>query len=179
MLRKPDPPVLVAVTKEPPGRLKTSSVQILDYNLNRYVASIPLVHLPNTHGYGSFDIEDRKGLEIVILTALLTFQDSNESYHTPTQEGAAAAAGAAPSTSTHFGLGRKVSDQPPAANAVAAPPPPPPPKPAYASGVDRIAELQAAKGEYNEVIVEEEGSLRDYAQYCCNLLEVNHVWQAP
>jgi len=35
MLRKPDPPVLVAVTKEPPGRLKTTSVQILDYNLNR------------------------------------------------------------------------------------------------------------------------------------------------
>lgn len=37
MLRKPDPPVLVAVTKEPPGRIKTSVVQILDYNLNRYV----------------------------------------------------------------------------------------------------------------------------------------------
>jgi hypothetical protein len=41
MLRKPDPPVLVAVTKEPPGRLKTTSVQILDYNLNRHVTAYP------------------------------------------------------------------------------------------------------------------------------------------
>jgi hypothetical protein len=39
MLRKPDPPVLVAVTKEPAGRIKTSTVQILDYNLNRWVSS--------------------------------------------------------------------------------------------------------------------------------------------
>lgn len=37
MLRKPDPPVLVAITKDTPGRLKTTNVQILDYNLNRYV----------------------------------------------------------------------------------------------------------------------------------------------
>lgn len=37
MLRKPDPPVLVAVTKELTGRMKTQSVQILDYNLNRCV----------------------------------------------------------------------------------------------------------------------------------------------
>lgn len=37
ILRKPDPSVLVAVTKEPPGRIKTSSIQILDYNLNRFV----------------------------------------------------------------------------------------------------------------------------------------------
>ena len=28
-----------------------------------------------------FDIEDRKGLEIVILTALLTFQDSSDIHH--------------------------------------------------------------------------------------------------
>lgn len=37
MLRKPDPAVLVAITKEPPGRLQTRSIQVLDYNLNRYV----------------------------------------------------------------------------------------------------------------------------------------------
>lgn len=37
MIRKPDPPVLVAVTKEPPGKIKTSSVQILDYNINRCI----------------------------------------------------------------------------------------------------------------------------------------------
>lgn len=36
MVRKPDPPVLVAVTKEPPGKIKTTAVQILDYNLNRF-----------------------------------------------------------------------------------------------------------------------------------------------
>ncbi|OBZ65263.1 hypothetical protein A0H81_14779 [Grifola frondosa] len=63
ILRKPDPAVLVALTKEPAGRIKSTAVQILDYNLNR------------------FDIHDRKGLEIVILTALLTFQDSNDAYH--------------------------------------------------------------------------------------------------
>ena len=39
MVRKPDPPVLVAVTKEPAGRIKTATVQILDYNLNRSVVS--------------------------------------------------------------------------------------------------------------------------------------------
>ena len=37
LVRKPDPPVLVAVTKEPAGRLKTQQVQILDYNINRYL----------------------------------------------------------------------------------------------------------------------------------------------
>lgn len=41
LVRKPDPAVLVAITKEPPGRLKTSTIQILDYNLNRHVSSIP------------------------------------------------------------------------------------------------------------------------------------------
>lgn len=35
LIRKPDPPVLVAITKEPPGRIKTKAVQILDYNLKR------------------------------------------------------------------------------------------------------------------------------------------------
>ncbi|KAG6370928.1 hypothetical protein JVT61DRAFT_10775 [Boletus reticuloceps] len=65
IIRKPDPPVLVAVTKEPPGRIRTSSVQILDYNLNRYVPWF----------------EDRKGLEIVILMALMTFQDASDTYH--------------------------------------------------------------------------------------------------
>ncbi|KAF9018626.1 hypothetical protein BDZ89DRAFT_1073763 [Hymenopellis radicata] len=110
MIRKPDPPVLVALTKEPAGRLKTSTVQILDYNLNR------------------FEIEDRKGLEIVILTALLTFQDANEAHHsTPKDES---------------------------------------PTPAH-----RIAELQALRGEFNEVTVEQEGEVADYAQYCWNLLQ--------
>ncbi|KAL1676578.1 hypothetical protein EV122DRAFT_215974 [Schizophyllum commune] len=135
MLRKPDPPVLVAITKEPAGRIKTKTVQILDYNLNR------------------FDIEDRKGLEIVILTALLTFQDANDAYH------------AAPPTPS-----RQSSGPTPTEPAAAAPPPPPPPRPEPKSGVDRIAELQAIRGELNEVTVEDEGSFEDYARYSANLL---------
>jgi len=135
MVRKPDPPVLVAVTKEPAGRIKTTVVQILDYNLNR------------------FDIEDRKGLEIVILTALLTFQDANEVHH-------------ANSTSSLNGIRQSASSFP-----AAAIPPPKPPKPAPKTGVDRIAEMQAYKGEYNEITVEDEGRVDDYANFCIRLLE--------
>ncbi|KAG7444414.1 uncharacterized protein BT62DRAFT_899698 [Guyanagaster necrorhizus] len=131
MLRKPDPPVLVAITKEPAGRLKTSSIQILDYNLNR------------------FDIDDRKGLEIVILTALLTFQDTNESYHGSPRDSE--------------GLVKTKS--------IPTLPPPPPPKPPAKTGVDRIAEIQAMRGEINELTVEEEGDIMHYAQYCSNLLQ--------
>lgn len=143
MVRKPDPPVLVAVTKEPPGKIKTTAVQILDYNLNR------------------FDIDDRKGLEIVILTALLTFQDVNETYHTPAAESVQS-----PSPS---GSGRKTSGS---AMPVATTPPQPPPKPAPKKGVERIAEMQALRGEYNEIMVEDEGHVNDYATYCSRLLEV-------
>ena len=39
ILRKPDPAVLVAQTKEPPGKLQTRNVQILDYNINRCAPS--------------------------------------------------------------------------------------------------------------------------------------------
>ncbi|KAF9077965.1 hypothetical protein BDP27DRAFT_1207834 [Rhodocollybia butyracea] len=135
LIRKPDPPVLVAITKEPAGRLKSSSVQVLDYNLNR------------------FDINDRKGLEIVILTALLTFHDANDVHHTPKSSPAP--------TST------------PSASApiILEPPPSPPPRPEPKIGVDRIAELQAIRGEFNEVTVENEGSVADYAQYCWNILQ--------
>ncbi|KAJ6602179.1 hypothetical protein B0H10DRAFT_2167356 [Mycena sp. CBHHK59/15] len=140
MLRKPDPPVLVAVTKEPPGRLKTTSIQILDYNLNR------------------FDIEDRKGLEIVMLTALMTFQDSNDVYHTP--EGSSTSvprrgSGTAPSAPTPLVGGAPAM----------------PPKPPKKLGTDRIAEIQALRGQFNEVTVEEEGSVEDYAQYCSKLFQ--------
>jgi hypothetical protein len=37
LIRKPDPAVLVAITKEVQARSKSTSVQILDYNLNRHV----------------------------------------------------------------------------------------------------------------------------------------------
>jgi hypothetical protein len=138
MLRKPDPPVLVAVTKEPAGRIKTSTVQILDYNLNR------------------FDIDDRKGLEIVILTALLTFQDLSDAHHTPREENSSSGLSVSPAIGA-----RKTSESAPL----------PPPKPAPKTGVDRIAEMQALRREVNEVSVEDEGSVNDYAQYCANLLE--------
>ncbi|KAM6496979.1 hypothetical protein JOM56_007452 [Amanita muscaria] len=148
MVRKPDPPVMVAIAKEL-GKSKMMSVQILDYNLNR------------------FDIQDRKGLEIVILTALLTFQDLAEI-----------------NPSDALAKGRKVSDgqlatsptnglpAPMPINTIdLMPPPPPPPKPAPKTGIDRIAEIQALRGEINEVVVEDEGTVADYAQYCFNLLE--------
>ncbi|ETW79324.1 hypothetical protein HETIRDRAFT_245675, partial [Heterobasidion irregulare TC 32-1] len=135
MIRKPDPPVLVAVTKEPPGKLKTTAVQILDYNLNR------------------FDINDRKGLEIALLTALLTFHDLNDSYHKPLPEQTPAI--------TEASLPRQASGSAP----------PPPPKPAPKTGVDRIAEMHAVRGEVNDILVEDEGQVSDYAQYAMNLLE--------
>ena len=53
--------------------------------------------------------------------------------------------------------------------------PPPPPKPAPKTGIDRIAEMQALRREVNEVSVEDEGGVNDYAQYCANLLEVRKL----
>ncbi|PPR01691.1 hypothetical protein CVT24_001519 [Panaeolus cyanescens] len=148
IIRKPDPPVIIAVTKEPAGRLKTTSAQILDYNLNR------------------FDINDRKGLEIVVLTALLTFQDGNEAQRAPQAEVSSPVAVHNPPIASRI-LGTPIMNQPSTAEA----PPPPPPKPPQKTGVDRIAELQAMKGEYNEIIISEEGSVQDYASYCSKLLE--------
>ena len=104
-----------------------------------------------------FDVDDRKGLEIVILTALLTFSDANDASHL-----------SEPPT-LNKALSRNAS-QAPTVNDM--PPPPPPPKPAPKTGVDRIAEMQAAKGEYNELIISDEGSVADYAQYCNSLLQV-------
>lgn len=51
-------------------------------------------------------------------------------------------------------------------------PPPTPPKPARKTGVERIVEMQAVKGEYNEIIISDEGSVGEYAQYCNKLLQV-------
>lgn len=138
MIRKPDPDVLVAVTKEPPGRLRTSAVQILDYNLNR------------------FDISDRKGLEIVVLAALLTFHDLNAAFNAVPPPPYTAL----PSASTS-------ASEPPIS-----PPEPPilPPKPEPKTGLDRIAEIQAVRGEINEVTIVDEGSVKDYAAYGAQLL---------
>ncbi|KAI0690208.1 hypothetical protein BC835DRAFT_1365514 [Cytidiella melzeri] len=160
IIRKPDPAVLVAITKEPSGRIKTSSVQILDYNLNR------------------FDINDRKGLEILILTALLTFQDTNEAYHTPPPPPPSSTDTATPTSTSKSGffgisMSRRVSD-----TSVVVPthsPPALPPKPAPKSGVDKIAETHAVhaalgEGESNEVEVGEEGDVEEYAEYAEHML---------
>ena len=55
-------------------------------------------------------------------------------------------------------------------------PPLPPPKPAPRTGVDGIAEMQAMKGEYNEIIISVEGDVHDYAEYCNNLLQVRTAY---
>ncbi|KAL5531483.1 hypothetical protein ACEPAG_4360 [Sanghuangporus baumii] len=136
LIRKPDPPVLVAITKEPPGKIKTKAVQILDYNLKR------------------FDIDDRKGLEIVILSALLTFQDYSDEVHANTPPLLGAPVAKAP----------KSPEEPP--------PPEVPPKPKK-SGAEKIAEMQT--GVLGEVRIEEDGPVEDYAQYCANLLEGDNM----
>lgn len=122
-----------------------------------------------------FDINDRKGLEIAILTALLTFQDFNEP---PTSEATAKGAKAdtvvaAPSTNHAPTTAANIPAY--AAPVIELMPPPPPPKPAPKTGIDRIAEMHALRGEVNEVVVEDEGVVHDYAQYCYNLLEVNSI----
>ena len=113
-----------------------------------------------------FDINDRKGLEIVVLTALLTFHDSNEAQRnpdsTPSLPSSSSPLNKAPSPA--LGVARNISS--------GDMPPPPPPKPAPKTGVDRIAEMQAMKGEYNEIIISDEGDIHDYAEYCNNLLQV-------
>ncbi|KAJ7502828.1 hypothetical protein B0H11DRAFT_605171 [Mycena galericulata] len=139
VLRKPDPPILVAVTKEPAGRLKTTSLQLLDYNLNR------------------FDVFDRKGLEITILTALLSFQDTTDIQYTP--------------EASSNSIPRRGSNNNALTSPATSPAPAPPPKPPKKLGIDRIAEIQALRGQFNEVSVEDEGSIEDYGQYCANLFE--------
>jgi len=104
-------------------------------------------------------------LEIVLLTALLTFQDANEAHHSPE----------AGSSSTNP-LGRASSAMLGSKSPSAETPPAPPPKPAPKTGIDRIAEMQAIKGEYNEIIVNAEGNIQEYAEYCNKLLQVRTAY---
>lgn len=99
-----------------------------------------------------------------MLTALLTFQDLNEQYHSPREE-------ASPVSNTPPVI--QIPNDSRKTPATAAPPPPP--KPAPKKGVERIAEMQQARGEYNEITVEEDGNVQDYAQYCLNLLQVSDL----
>lgn len=79
MLRKPDPPVMIAVTKAE-SKGKPASVQILDYNVKRHDPQTRRLVAHNDPSFHRFDIEDRKGLEVVILCGLLTFVDYTEGY---------------------------------------------------------------------------------------------------
>jgi hypothetical protein len=104
-----------------------------------------------------------------MLTALMTFNDSNDTFHDPSQAASPAAQTPTMSRRTSvipmpsIGFGTRGQDAPP----------PPPPKPAPKTGIDRIAEIQAQNGDYNEVVVEEEGSVNDWASYCNKLLQVS------
>ena len=99
----------------------------------------------------------------MVLTALLTFQDNNEAQRHPdpitSLPPSSSPLSKSPSPSR---ISRTLSDMPPA----------PPPKPAPKTGVDGIAETQAMKGDYNEIIIGVEGDVHDYAEYCNNLLQV-------
>jgi hypothetical protein len=95
---------------------------------------------------------DRKGLEITILTTLLTFQDLNPMNNAPFE----------PVVLSH----PEPLEVPPA----------PPPRPAPKTGIDRIAEMHALRYEPNEVTVNEEGSVEDYGEYAEGLLAVRCTW---
>ena len=138
----------------------------------------------------SFDVNDRKGLEITILTALLTFSDLNEAHHAasipvPTPVPVTSSASAPlpqapntiasssslaipPQTSTAVSLPASIDGEPPAV----------PPRPAPRTGVERVAEMHAVRnavgeGDVNEVEVWEECDVMDYAQYAERLLNVS------
>lgn len=97
----------------------------------------------------------------MILTALLTFQYANETSHSKSDNTTPSSPTSAIARIASISVAG-MSDKPP----------PPPPKPAPKTGIDRIAEMQAATGDYNEVTIEDEGSIEDYARYCSKLLEV-------
>ncbi|KAL1743225.1 hypothetical protein HDZ31DRAFT_41407 [Schizophyllum fasciatum] len=161
LIRKPDPAVMVAITKEPTGKIQTTSAQILDYNLNR------------------FDIDDRKGLEIVLLTSLLTFQDYNiaskapkGSVPTPATPPRANSADAvvvpqwntappipASSAESSPGPRRRSTSM---ANVVDAPPP---------SAISRVAEAERGRSRFSVVRIDDDMNAKGYSQFCCNLLK--------
>jgi hypothetical protein len=131
-----------------------------------------------------FDINDRKGLEIVLLTALLTFQDANEAYHTPTTPSPLAPADSGPSRPGFFSMSRRVSDSVIANNSVGntplPTPPALPPRPMPKIGVEKIAETQAIRvargeGEVNEIEVGEDASVEDYAHHMEGMLRVSSI----
>ncbi|KAJ3847281.1 hypothetical protein EV368DRAFT_51479 [Lentinula lateritia] len=150
IIRKPDPPVLIAITtRKEFHRAQPATVQILDYNLDR------------------FDIEDRKGLELVILTSILTFLDSADANFpnmivndeqspvpgviTPLLPGGGGRRKSMWTAISPFGSTIR-------------------PGRATSSGVDLIAQLLAPRHVIHEVTVYEEGEMEDYAKFCWRLL---------
>ena len=103
-----------------------------------------------------FEIADRKGLEITILTTLLTFQDLNAVNNNGPLEPVILSHPVQPET-----------------------PPTPPPRPARKTGIDRIAEMHAMRYEPNEVTINEEGSVEDYGEYAEGLLAVRYIFIRP
>jgi len=101
---------------------------------------------------------------------LLTFQDFNEPI---SSEGTAKGTKVPDAATTTAANLPAYTPSTPAIELT--PPPPPPPKPARKTGVDRIAEIQALRDEVNEVMVEDEGAVPDYAQYCYILLQVSSL----
>ncbi|KEP55202.1 hypothetical protein V565_007080 [Rhizoctonia solani 123E] len=133
ILRKPDPPVLIAVT-EPEKKNKKGIVQFLDYNLSR------------------FDINDKKGLEVLLIASLLSFQDQSEEYRAR-----------ASVAETHSG-GLRAYQTSSAGNSTPALPPKP--------GEALVVKLQSShKHEPNEIIVGSEGAVDEYVDLACNLLQ--------
>ncbi|CAE7124972.1 unnamed protein product [Rhizoctonia solani] len=160
ILRKPDPPVLIAVT-EPEKKNKKGIVQFLDYNLSRYAIfsffSFYLRHeiqhpLNLTLSKIRFDISDKKGLEVLLIASLLSFQDQSEEYRTR----------AAVAEATSGGMRAYQSSS--AENST----PVLPPKP----GEALVVKLQSShKHEPNEIVVGSEGAVDEYVDLACNLLQ--------
>ena len=103
-----------------------------------------------------------------MLTALLTFQDTNDAYHTPEPT---------PPPPPNVVI---PSADPPAVSSPtdlpSTPAPALPPRPPPKTGVERIAELHMIRslqgeGEANEVEVGDEGNVDDYARYAEGLLK--------
>ncbi|KAF8606033.1 hypothetical protein BDV93DRAFT_543190 [Ceratobasidium sp. AG-I] len=137
LLRKPDPPVLIAVT-EPEKKNKKAIVQFLDYNLMR------------------FDVNDRRGLEVLLVASLLSFQDQSDEYRTR----------AATAEATSGGLRAYSRQSSSGAGGVSSPALPPKP------GEAMVVKLQSShKHEPNEIVVGSEGAVDEYVDLACNLLQ--------
>lgn len=120
-----------------------------------------------------FDIADRKGLEITLLTTLLTFQDLSTANTSQFDESSVSSntsqfdESSVSSNASQFDES-SVRSHPVHVKAV----PPVPPRPAPKTGVDRVAEMHAMRYEPNEVTVGGEGSVENYGEYAEGLLAV-------